>query len=174
MADFFMGLSTALGWGVAGVYVALGVVFVGLVAGICTGAYLYKRRRSLKNSPLSYLTKSGKFERAKVKNTTKFYNFLKTRIGALKGEKKEKQVYTAKPAENAKTLKSTEKKEKAMAKESPFSKVSDDEITAKTNVDMQGKVSEGGSENSTSQDNAEQIEEIKFTEVNEQEEGRGL
>ena len=171
MAEFFMGLATTLGLGVAGVYVALGIVFFGAIAGVCAGAYLYRRKRNLKNSLLSSLTKKGNFERAKVKNTKKFFNFLKTKDGATQGEIKGKEVYTAKPAGKAKTLKSTAKKEKA---QSAFAKVGSEKVTDKTNVEMDGRVSEGGKDETATEENKEVVEEIVFTDANEQEDGMGL
>ena len=175
MAEFFMGLATTLGLGVAGVYVALGIVFFGAIAGVCAGAYLYRRKRNLKNSLLSPLTKKGNFERAKVKNTTKFYNFLKSRKDAAKGSKKDKETYTAKPADKAKTLKSTAKKEKEKEKGKPaMVKVGGEQVTSKTNVEMDGKVSKGGKAKQTKEEKPEIVEEIVFTDANEQEDGMGL
>lgn len=173
MAEFFMGLATTLGLGVAGVYVALGIVFFGAIAGVCAGAYLYKRKRNLKNSLLSSLTKKGNFERAKVKNTKKFFNFLKTKDGATQGEIKGKEVYTAKPAGKAKTLKSTAKKEKGKA-QSAFAKVGSEKVTDKIDVEMDGKVSKGGKNETDTEENKEVVEEIVFTDANEQEDGMGL
>lgn len=85
MAEFFMGLSTTLGWGVAGVYVALGIVGFGIILGIGLGAYAYKRRRNLKKNRIRVSEKSGQFEITKVKNTTKFHSFLKRQFNELFG-----------------------------------------------------------------------------------------
>ena len=177
MAEFFGGLATLFGLGYTGLYVAFGAVCFFAIAGVCAGAVLYKRRRNLKNSLLSPLTKKGNFERAKVKNTTKFYNFLKNRKDAMKGSKKEKETYTAKPAEKAKTLKSTAKKEKEKEKEKgkpAIVKVDGEQVTGKTNVEMDGKVSKGGKAEQTKEEKPEIVEEIVFTDANEQEDGMGL
>ena len=108
MAEFFMSLSTALGWGVAGVYVALGVVGFGIILGIGLGAYAYRRRKNLKQSNVLGLRKNVQFERAKVKNTSKFYNFLKKKFNELFG--KEVATLKSKPAKTAKEKVATESK----------------------------------------------------------------
>lgn len=158
MAEFFLGLSTALGWGIAGVYVALGLVGFLAIAGVCAGVYAYHRRKNLKQNVLTQKLTKGHFVRAKVKNTNRFYNFLKRQIDAIKGKAKNSTVYKTKPSKVSSISKVKQTKTtQAKTSSKPASK-------ATFSVNYEGK---GGAQSG----DVEEVEEIEIIEPPIQEKG---
>lgn len=132
MADFFMGLSTALGWGPAGIYVALGVVCLGITAGVVAGVYAYKRKKNLnqgvgtkaKNKVKDKLgkEKDGEITKTKVRDDKKFNDLLKKQPENVT-KTASNEAGEEKPKTNLKNI----KKNKKVSETTEFPDFSEDE-----------------------------------------------
>jgi hypothetical protein len=86
MGEFFMGLAGAIGLGAGGVYIALGIVCLAVIAGVSTGVYLHRRKKKLNQGLLSKgknkiksklgFKKDGEFTKTKVRDDKKFNALL--------------------------------------------------------------------------------------------------
>ncbi|MGN1227940.1 MAG: hypothetical protein ACI4TX_04780 [Christensenellales bacterium] len=127
MSEFFMGLSSLLGWGVAGVYVALGVVVTGIIVGAVAGVILYRRKKNLNQGILSKAkskikgkdgkSKSGEITKTRVKDNKKFDNFLESQPDKVEKKVRQESAKTEEMGESNTKINLKKKKDEKKVSE---------------------------------------------------------